>query len=84
MRPDNDLAMLLREASGVRLELARNLLEEAGIPSLVHGPDFDLAELGPAAHHGIRRQDLYVPRHAFARALEALERAWGPRHTWAP
>jgi hypothetical protein len=80
VRPQDDFARLLEAADLVAIELARNLLDEAGIPSLVHGPDFDMAELGVAAHHAVRRRDLYVPRRALARAQAVLERAWGPPH----
>ena len=78
--PSNDFARVLTAADRVTLELARDLLGGAGIPSLAHGPDCDVAELGRAAHDAMRRQDLYVPREAHARALELLEQAWG-RHS---
>lgn len=64
-------------ADSVTIELARQLLESAGIPSLAHGPDFDVAEFGRAMHDNVRHQDLYVPQTALVRATEVLAEAWG-------
>ena len=58
-------------------ELAREILAGAGIPSLLFGPDFGLAELGAAAHAAARRQDLYVPKGARAAARAVMVEAWG-------
>lgn len=77
--PSRDLACILGAADPITIELARGLLDGAGIPCLVHGPDFDLAELGHAAHDSTRRQDLFVPRSERSRALDILEQAWGER-----
>jgi hypothetical protein len=74
---ESEHARLLESADAVELELARSLLEAAGIPSLAHGPDFDVAELGSAVHDALRRRDLYVPRSSLAEARALLERAWG-------
>lgn len=60
-------------------ELAREILADAGIPSLLSGPDFDIAELGPAAHAMVRRADLYVPKGARLAARGVMVEAWGER-----
>jgi hypothetical protein len=77
-RPSDDYAVLLKGADTVELDLARNLLREADIPHLVHGPDFDVAELGVAGHHMVRGSNLYVPRELRGRARDVLRAAWGP------
>jgi len=68
---------VLRAVDYVEGELARELLESAGIPSLVHGADFDVAELGVVSHAQIRHADLLVPRGAHASARAVLVAAWG-------
>ena len=74
---DSDHTVLLRGLDHVGVSLAQNLLDEAGIPHLVHGPDFDIAELGSAVHDQLRLRAILVPREALARAREVLEEAWG-------
>ena len=76
-RPDEEFALLLEAASPTEVEMARGLLDSAGIPCLVHGPDFDVAEMGTAAHHVVRRQNVYVPLAAFEQANSILAEAWG-------
>ena len=71
-----DFALLLASPDPVEADLARDLLESAGIPSMLHGQDRDFAELG-AGHAGISRPDLLVPKSAFERAREVLIEAWG-------
>jgi hypothetical protein len=71
-RPSQDFDLLLRAPHPVEAELARGLLEEQGIPALLHGGDFDVAELGSVSHAMLRRPDLYVPKGTRARALEVL------------
>ncbi len=58
-------------------ELARELLESAGIPSLLHGADFDVAELGLVSHAQMRHADLLVPRGTRDSARAKLVEAWG-------
>lgn len=58
-------------------ELAREILAGAGIPSMLSGPDFDIAELGPAAHATVRRADLYVPKGVRSAARAVMVEAWG-------
>lgn len=72
-----DRAVLLEGASMVEVDLARGLLAEAGIPCVVVGPDFDVAELGRAVHDTIRGRTVVVPRSALARARAVLAAAWG-------
>ena len=76
-KPSDDFALLLEASSPVEVELARGLLDAAGIPCLVHGPDFDIAELGRAAHDAVRRPNVYVPKSALERATAVLQEAWG-------
>ena len=69
--------VLLFAPDPVKGELARNLLKEAGIPSMFHGPDRDVAELGAAVHMSFTRPDLLVPASALDEARAVLMRAWG-------
>jgi len=69
--------VLLSAPDPVKGELARGLLEEAGIPSIFHGPDRDVAELGTAVHMAFTRPDLLVPASALEEARELLKQAWG-------
>lgn len=77
---DQDIVLLLEGIDSIEASMAKNLLEEEGIPSLTKGPDFDVAELG-AAHDMVRGTDLYVPRKALERARAilkgALKKTWG-------
>ena len=76
-RPSQEFALVVRAANKVEIDLARDLLSQEQIPLLVHGPDFDVAELGAEVHHQLRARDLYVPRELRGRALEVLSTAWG-------
>lgn len=69
--------LVLRAVDYVEGELAKNVLETAGIPALVHGPDFDAVELGRAAHSQQRGSDVLVPSGTRDRARELLVAAWG-------
>ncbi len=60
----NDIACLLEAPTAVEAELARGLLEEAGIPCLFHGRDADFAEFGASAHMSLTRPSLFVPAAA--------------------
>jgi hypothetical protein len=68
---------VLSAVDHIEAELARELLESAGIPSLLHSPDFDIAELGIASHGQMRLGDLLVPRGAQSAARATLVAAWG-------
>jgi Putative prokaryotic signal transducing protein len=72
-----DFDLLLEAVDPVTAELARGLLAEAGIPSLIHNQDFDVAELGTAVHHAVRHPDLYVPKGMREQAQTVLDEAWG-------
>jgi hypothetical protein len=71
----DDYATLLDSVTLVEANLARGLLDEAGIPCLFHGPDFDFAELGLSSHAAARGVSVYVPRAALAEAQEVLRAA---------
>ena len=58
-------------------EMAKELLAGQGIPSIMHGPDFDVAELGRAAHAVSRHPDLFVPKGTKVAARAILAEAWG-------
>ena len=73
----NDFDLLLAAPDPTEADLARNLLEAAGIPSILQGQDRDLAELGASSHSTISRPDLYVPKGALERAQAILREAWG-------
>ena len=72
-----DFALLLESPDPVEADLAKDLLAAEGIPSMLHGQDRDLAELGAAGHASISRPDLLVPKGALSRAREVLREAWG-------
>lgn len=76
-RAHGDFDTVLASVDYVEGELARELLASAGIPSMLHSPDFDVAELGLVSHAQIRRADLLVPRGARASARAVLVEAWG-------
>ncbi|HVS11336.1 MAG TPA: DUF2007 domain-containing protein [Planctomycetota bacterium] len=77
-RLKDDYALVLKAGNTIQADLARNLFTEAGIPCLVHGPDFDVAEMGIAAHNMARGTNLYVPHGLREQAREVLQAAWGP------
>jgi hypothetical protein len=77
MSSRNEIVVLLVAPDPVEAELARGLLKEAGIPSMLHGPDMDMVELGVAAHAGLTRPDLLVPAAALEAARAILKEAWG-------
>ncbi len=76
-RMDQDYAPVLEGVDRIIGEMAKNVLSEAGIPSLLHGPDFDMAELGAYAHSAVRGLTVFVPRNAEARAKEVLGDTFG-------
>ena len=76
--PADDFTLLLAAPDATEAELARNLLEAAGIPCLLHGLDRDFAELGAAVHLAVAHPDLYVPKAAAEEARRLLVEAWGP------
>lgn len=73
----SEFDVVLRGVDTIEAGLARDVLEKAGIPSLLYGPDFDVAEFGSAAYGQVRRGDLLVPAGARAAARDALLAAWG-------
>ena len=70
-------ALLLDTVEKVTADLARNLLEAAGIPVFLDSPDFDIAEFGVEVHGMLRGMSVYVPASALERAREILAEAWG-------
>ena len=76
-RMDDEFALVLDGVDKMTADMARGLLRAAGIPSLLHGADFDIAELGLAAHSMIGGIGVYVPAAAFDKASEILAAAWG-------
>ncbi len=71
--------LLLDTVPRVTAELALNLLDAEGIPALLRGPDFDVAELGAFAHDMLRGVSVYVAPRGFASACDVLDQAWGRR-----
>ena len=69
--------LILAAPNAIQLELATGLLEGAGIPTITHGQDRDLAEFGQAFHNVVARPDLYVPLAAFEKARRVLIEAMG-------
>ena len=74
--PADGFVRLLEAPDPVEAELARELLESSGIPSMLHGQDRDFAELGQAIHLRISRPDVYVPEADLERARALLAEAW--------
>ncbi len=73
----DEFDLVLASVDMIEGEMARGLLEAAGIPSLLHGPDFDVAELGTASHMMLRKADLFVPKGAREAARRVMVAAWG-------
>jgi len=81
---EGEIAVLLDTVGPISAGLAAGLLEEAGIPSTTGGPDFDIAELGTAAHSFTRGVTVLVPKTAFDKARALLDEAWGAGAAEAP
>ena len=75
--PHAEPALLAEGLQWVQVELVCGLLEAEGIPFLVDGPDFDVAELGSMAHASLRSRQIYVPQTALERARAVLAEAMG-------
>ncbi len=74
MQPNSEeFAVLLEGINAYEAGMVRSLLDAAGIPSLAHGPDFDIAELGLAAHDVLRGTNILVPHTALESAKQVLE-----------
>lgn len=74
---EKDYALLLDTVTKVTADLACDVLKGSGIPTLQHGPDFDVAELGSAAHDFTRGVSVFVPNSAVERARAVLAETWG-------
>jgi hypothetical protein len=74
--PRADFDLLLEAPTSVEADMARELLQRAGIPTYLHGRDRDLAELGAAIHNGLTRPDLFVPKGRRDEAEAVLKSAW--------
>jgi hypothetical protein len=74
---DQDYARVLSGIDPLTGEMAKNLLAEAGIPSLLSGPDYNAAEAGAALHNHARTLAVFVPRAAEALARDVLDEAFG-------
>jgi hypothetical protein len=74
--PRSEFDLLLEAPTSVEADMARDLLQRAGIPTYLHGRDRDLAELGSAIHNGLTRPDLFVPKGRRAEAEAILNSAW--------
>lgn len=77
----NGFALLLDGIGLLERDLARNLLESAGIPCLVDEPDLIEGCLGALRMPGVTR--IYVPPSALARARSLLGEAWGDPERFA-
>ncbi|MDA1266612.1 MAG: DUF2007 domain-containing protein [Planctomycetota bacterium] len=79
MSTSDEHDLLLDSVDKTVADMAKGLLEAAGIPCLFHGPDFDVAELGTAAHQSSRGVSVYVPKGAREKAQAVLDKAWGDK-----
>ena len=75
--PESEFDLLLEAPSATDAKLAQNLLEAAGIPSVLHGHDRDFAELCEAVHMNVAHPNVLVPKGALPEARKVLEDAWG-------
>ena len=77
MTPEEDFVPLLQPRDQTELELARNLLDQAGVRNTVLDTDRVemLRVLEGASAEGL--QILVVPRTEVERAIELLREAWG-------
>lgn len=76
-RMHDEFDLLLSSIDPIAGAMAGELLEEQGIPSMLHGPDFDRAELGLLVHSVVRHPDLLVPKGSREKARAILVGAWG-------
>jgi hypothetical protein len=76
-RLDQDYARVLSGIDPLTGEMAKNLLLEAGVPSLVTGPDYNTAEAGALRYNHARTLAVFVPRAAEALARDVLDEAFG-------
>jgi hypothetical protein len=74
---DQDYARVLTGIDPLTGEMAKNLLVEAGNPSLLSGPDLIGAESGELMRNSMRTFALFVPRCAEALATQVLDEAFG-------
>ena len=74
---DEEFALLLEAVDATEAGLAQSLLKAEGIPCVIQGPDFDVVELGRAAHDSARGTNVYVPHAAYEQAQTILKLAWG-------
>lgn len=74
--PRSEFAVLLEAPDPTEADLARELLSSHGIPSMLHGMDRDIAELGSAIHSSVSRPDLLVPHSALEAARAILAETW--------
>ena len=72
---DESYALLAEGINGIEVGLLKSLLEAEGIPCLAKGQDFDVVELGSAAHDMLRGTNLYVPHAALEKAQALLKSA---------
>ena len=74
-----DHAVLLEAPDWAEACMARNVLAEAGIPSLLRGTNDGFLEWGPDVQNALHKPDLLVPAPLLERARAALSRAWPDR-----
>jgi hypothetical protein len=80
--PRDEHDLLLKAPSLVETELAQQLLEEAGIPSLLH--PVDSHETFALNRYPFEAPDLYVPKGMRERAEAVLRAAWSDRAQASP
>lgn len=80
----NDVSVLVKGVNSYEARMVKTLLEDVGVPCMFEGPDFDVAELGRAAHDNFRGVDVLVPTAALERARARLAEAWPDAGAHAP
>jgi hypothetical protein len=68
-----DFALLLDTVDALTADHACRVLADEGIPTYRHTPDFDVAELGAAAHNMLRGVSVLVPQAALERARKIVD-----------
>jgi hypothetical protein len=73
VRPRDEFDLLLEAPNPTSARIARNLLDDAGIPSFLHGRD--IGDEGEEVFQEITRPDLFVPKGMKEKAQEVLRTA---------
>lgn len=74
--PKTEFDLLLEAPGPVEAQMAQNVLERAGIPSMLDETASDMIHLAYGLRSPQARPSLFVPKGARERALSILQEAW--------